>query len=130
MKVYEKQGELYLLYTKTLKIKQLTNTIERESNPYFSGDEAKIIFGRSNNLFSFSLEDGSVTQLSNFLTGSKKAEAKPANDEEKWLKADQLAMFEVLKERKEKKNEAEKLAKLIVFRYSPKMPKLRLCQAT
>jgi hypothetical protein len=109
MKVYEKQGELYLLYTKTLKIKQLTNTIERESNPYFSGDETKIIFGRSNNLFSFSLEDGSVTQLSNFLTGSKKAEAKPANDEEKWLKADQLAMFEVLKERKEKKLTAKDL---------------------
>ena len=83
MKVYEKQGELYLLFTKTLKIKQLTNTIERESNPYFSGDETKIIFGRSNNLFSLSLEDGSVTQLSNFLMGTKKAEAKPANDEEK-----------------------------------------------
>ncbi len=112
MKVYEKQGELYLLYTKTLKIKQLTNTIERESNPYFSGDETKIIFGRSNNLFSLSLEDGSVTQLSNFSTGSKRAEAKPANEEEKWLKADQLAMFEVLKERKEKKDEADKLAKL------------------
>lgn len=112
MKVYEKQGELYLLYTKTLKIKQLTNTIERESNPYFSGDETKIIFGRSNNLFSMNLEDGSVTQLSNFLTGSKRAEAKPANDEEKWLKSDQLAMFEVLKERKEKKDEADKLAKL------------------
>lgn len=111
MKVYEKQGELYLLYTKTLKIKQLTNTIERESNPYFSGDETKIIFSRSNNLFSLSLEDGTITQLSNFLTGSKKAEAKPANDEEKWLKADQLAMFDVLKERKEKKEEAEKNAK-------------------
>src|SRR6218665_3490513 len=44
LKIYEKQGELYLLYCKTLNTKQLTNTIERESNPYFSGDETKIIF--------------------------------------------------------------------------------------
>ncbi len=111
MKVYEKQGELFLMYVKTLKTKQLTNTIDRESNPYFSGDETKIIFSRNSNLFSLGIEDGAISQLSNFITGSKKAEAKPANDEEKWLKADQLAMFEVLKERKDKKDEAEKLAK-------------------
>ncbi len=119
LKVFEKQGEIFLMFTKTLKIKQLTNTTERESNPYFSGDETKIIFSRSNNLYSFNLEDGAVTQLSNFLTGSKRAEPKPANDEEKWLKADQLAMFDVLKERKEKKDEAEKLTKLD----QPKRPK-------
>ncbi len=119
MKVYEKQGEIFLMYLKTLKIKQLTNTIERESNPYFNGDETKIIFSRSGNLYSFSLEDGSISQLSNFITGSKKAEAKPANDEEKWLKADQLAMFEILKERKDKKDEAEKIAKADL----PKRPK-------
>ncbi|AFK03664.1 peptidase S9 prolyl oligopeptidase active site domain protein [Emticicia oligotrophica DSM 17448] len=112
MKVFEKQGDIFVIYTKTLKTRQLTNTIERESNPYFSGDETKVIFSRNNNLYSLNLEDGAVTQLSNFMNGSKKAEAKPANDEEKWLKADQLAMFEVLKERKDKKDEADKLAKL------------------
>ena len=110
MKVYEKQGELFLLYCQTLKTKQLTKTIERESNPYFSGDETKIIFSRNNNLFSFSLENGLVEQLSNFVVGSKKAEAK-SNEEEKWLKADQLSLFEVLKERKDKKEEAEKITK-------------------
>lgn len=44
------------------------------------------------------------------LQAAKKAEAK-LNDEEKWLKADQLAMFEVLKERKDKKDETEKNTK-------------------
>ena len=119
MKVFEKQGEIFLMYLKTLKIKQLTNTIERESNPYFSGDETKVIFSRNGNLYNLSLEDGSISQLSNFITGSKKAEAKPTNDEEKWLKADQLAMFEVLKERKDKKDEADKIAKADL----PKRPK-------
>lgn len=119
MKVYENQGEIFLVYNKTAKIKQLTSTIERESNPYFSGDETKIIYTKAGNLFSYSLENGMVSQLSNFISGSKKAEAKPANDEEKWLKADQLAMFEVLKERKDKKDEAEKIAKAD----KPKYPK-------
>jgi dipeptidyl aminopeptidase/acylaminoacyl peptidase len=119
MKVYEKQGEIFVLHLKTSKVKQLTNTIEREANPYFSGDETKVIFTKNGNLFSLSLEDGSVSQLSNFINGSKKAEAKPANDEEKWLKADQLAMFDILKERKEKKDEAEKIAKSDL----PKRPK-------
>ncbi|WP_337044651.1 prolyl oligopeptidase family serine peptidase [Emticicia sp. 17c] len=118
MKVYEKQGELFLMYNKTLKIKQLTNTIERESNPYFSGDETRIIFLRNGNIFSLSLADGSITQLSNFIQGNKKTEAK-LNEEEKWLKADQLAMFEVLKERKEKKEETEKNTKAD----QPKRPK-------
>lgn len=110
LKVYEKQGELYLMYCKTLKTKQLTNTIERESNPYFNGDETKVIFSRGGNIFSFNLEDGIISQLSNFVVGSKKADAK-LNDEEKWLKADQLAMFEILKERKDKKDETEKNTK-------------------
>lgn len=119
MKVYENQGDIFLIYNKTAKIKQLTSTIERESNPYFSGDETKIIFSKAGNLFSYNLENGMVSQLSNFIAGSKKVEAKPANDEEKWLKADQLAMFEVLKERKDKKDEAEKIAKAD----KPKYPK-------
>lgn len=110
LKVYEKQGELYLMYCKTLKVKQLTNTIERESNAYFNGDETKVIFSRAGNIFSLNLADGLISQVSNFVVGSKKAEAKP-NDEEKWLKADQLAMFEILKERKEKKDETEKNTK-------------------
>lgn len=118
LKIYEKQGELYLLYCKTLRIKQLTNTVERESNPYFNGDETKVIFSRAGNLFSLNLADGLLAQISNFVVGSKKAEAK-ANDEEKWVKADQLAMFEILKERKEKKEEAEKITKAD----QPKRPK-------
>ncbi|UTA67378.1 prolyl oligopeptidase family serine peptidase [Emticicia sp. 21SJ11W-3] len=110
LKVYEKQGELYLLYTNTQKIKQLTSTIEREAGPYFSGDETKIIFTKSGNLFSLNLADGMISQLSNFIVGNKKAEAR-LNEEEKWLKNDQIALFEILKERKEKKDLTEKNAK-------------------
>jgi dipeptidyl aminopeptidase/acylaminoacyl peptidase len=109
-KVYEKNGDLFLIDCKSLKIRQLSNTIERESNPYFNLDESKIIFSRASNLYSFNLQDGLVSQLTNFITGSKKVEPK-GNEQEKWLKNDQLAMFEILKERKDKKEEAEKINK-------------------
>jgi dipeptidyl aminopeptidase/acylaminoacyl peptidase len=117
-KVYEKNGDLYLIDCKTLQIRQLSNTIEREANPYFNLDESKIIFSRASNLYSFNLQDGMVSQLTNFMTGNKKAEPKP-NEQEKWLKTDQLAMFEILKERKDKKDEAEKISKAD----QPKRPK-------
>lgn len=118
MKAYEKNGDIFLMYANTMKIKQLTATIERESNPYFSGDETKIIYSKSGNLFSFDIESGLTTQLSNFINGNKKTEPKSAG-QEKWLKDDQLAMFEVLKERKDKKDESEKLSKAD----QPKRPK-------
>jgi dipeptidyl aminopeptidase/acylaminoacyl peptidase len=118
-KVYEKQGDLFIVDTKTLKIRQLTRTIDRESNPVFSGDQAKIIFSKAGNLFSINIADGLITQLSNFITGTKKETEPATNEQEKWLKADQLATFEVLKERKDKKTAAELIAKADL----PKLPK-------
>lgn len=110
MRVYEKFGDIFLIFPKTAQIKQLTNTVERESNPYFSGDETAVIFTKNNNLFALEIQGGNIRQLTNFIAGTKKAEVK-LNDQEKWLKTDQLAMFDILKERKDKKEEADKLSK-------------------
>ncbi|MFN3849289.1 MAG: prolyl oligopeptidase family serine peptidase [Spirosomataceae bacterium] len=117
-KVYEKSGDLYLMDCNSLKIRQITNTIERESNPNFNIDETKIIFSRGGNLFTFNLADGLISQLTNFIVGNKRPEPK-ANEQEKWLKQDQLDMFEILKERKDKKEAAEKISKAD----QPKRPK-------
>lgn len=119
LKVYEKQGDLFIIETKTLKIRQITNTVEGESNPVFNEDETKVIFSKSGNLFSINISDGLIAQLSNFQSGTKKEKEPALNDQEKWLKADQLANFEVLKERKDKKDEAELIAKADL----PKRPK-------
>ena len=117
-KLYEKNGDLYWLEIRTGQIRQLTNTVENESSAVFSGDETKAIFRRGQNLFSMHLNTGEFTQLTNFQAGSKKAEVSP-NEQEKWQKTDQLALFEVLKERADKKKEGEKIAKADL----PKRPK-------
>ena len=119
LKVYEKQGDLFIVDTKSLKIRQLTSTIDSELNPVFNLDETKIIFSKSGNIFCINISDGLITQLSSFQSGSKKEKEPTLNEQEKWLKADQLANFEVLKERKEKKDAAELIAKADL----PKRPK-------
>ncbi len=118
LRLYEKQGDIFLLNTKTSLTRQLTNTVERESQPSFSGDEQRVTFVRGNNLFTMSLSTGEVVQLTNVDLGSKKAEAKP-NDQENWLKRDQVSLFEVLRDRKANREEAERITKAD----QPKRPK-------
>ncbi|WP_026630135.1 prolyl oligopeptidase family serine peptidase [Dyadobacter alkalitolerans] len=107
-RLYEKNGDIYLISTTDYKIRQLTYTVERESNPAFSGDDQRVVFTRGMNLFSITPDNGLLSQLTDFKSGTKKADSKPEG-QEKFLKDDQLAMFEVLKERKEKKDAGKKI---------------------
>jgi dipeptidyl aminopeptidase/acylaminoacyl peptidase len=109
LKTYAKNGDIFVVDYKNFTVRRLTNTVDRESNPAFSGDEQSIIFERSNNLFSISLSTGLLTQHTDFKSGAKKPEPK-LSDEEKFLKNDQIKMFQVLKERKEKKDAGKKIA--------------------
>ncbi len=108
MRLYEQNGDIFIINYKDFAIRQLTNTTEREANPTFSGDEASVIFERGNNLFSLALSSGLVSQHTDFKNGTKQQDDKPG-DQEKFLKADQLAMFEVLKERKDKKETGKRI---------------------
>jgi dipeptidyl aminopeptidase/acylaminoacyl peptidase len=117
-KVYAKNGDLYLMDVRTMAIRQITNTVENESNPTFSMRDDKIIYTKNNNLYSFTIANGEIDQLTNFQTGTKKPEPK-INDQEKWQKQDQLSLFEVLKERADKKKEGDRIQKADL----PKRPK-------
>lgn len=118
-RVFDRQGDLFLLDLKFGSVRQLTNTVEVETDPTFSGDQKQVIFRRSgSNLFSIDLKTGQLTQLTDFKPGSKKADTK-LTDEEKFLKQDQLRLSSVLKERKEKKDEADRISKAD----QPKRPK-------
>ncbi|MBX2814892.1 MAG: prolyl oligopeptidase family serine peptidase [Saprospiraceae bacterium] len=77
----------------------ITNTVARESNPIFSGDENEVIYQVGDNLFSWSIADGATSQLTNFKKGSAPIEDKPEAAQKKWLKHDQLEYFEILNER-------------------------------
>lgn len=120
-KVYERNGDLYLIDIKGSKLRRLTNTSDRESNPKFSGDESKIVFSKNENLYAQVLTTGEIIQLTNFThsaaaasatgrrgnAGQQKANAQSGNEQERWLKAEQTELFDVIKEKqKEDKQEA------------------------
>lgn len=98
--VYEKNGDIFLLDVASGKSTTITNTVGRESNPYFSGDEKKIIYTYDQNLYAWEIGTGNFTQLTDFKRG-KKAAPPTETEQQKWLKQDQLAYIQVLKERKD-----------------------------
>ncbi len=109
-KVYEKNGDIFLLDIVTGKTTQVTFTNEREFNPAFSSDERKVVFTAGINLYSWEIASGTFTQLTDFRKGTRKSDIK-LSDQEKWLKADQLAYFQVLRERNGIKKASEKMQK-------------------
>lgn len=106
----EKNGDIFLYDIATSKIRQITNTLIRESNPIFSGDERRIIFTADQNLFSWEIANGNLTQLTDFKKGKKSTPA-PLNEQEKWLKEDQLAYTQILKERNDAQEETARIRK-------------------
>ncbi len=136
--VHAKDGDVIYKETKTGKTKRITQTVDLESNPQFSFNETKIIYTRSQNLFAWDINSGETLQLTNVRTGDA-ALALPAgfggggfqrgggntpvaagNQQEQWLKNDQLKYFQVLKERKEKKDMGDAYTKAL-----PKTKELR-----
>jgi len=101
--VYEKNGDLYLLDVASGKSTTITHTVGRESNPYFSGDEKKIIYTYDQNLYAWETGTGNFTQLTDFKRG-RKPSTPSETEQQKWLKQDQLAYIQILKERKEKRD--------------------------
>lgn len=117
-KVYEKNGDIFLVDLDNLRPTQITNTLDRESNPVLSFDEKKVLFNANGNLFSWEADTGKLEQLTDFKKGAKKSDTK-ISEQEKWLKADQLAYFQILKQRNEDKKASEKSRKAD----QPKHPK-------
>lgn len=98
--LYEKNGDIFLLDKSSGQTRQLSNTVEREANPVFSGDESKVVFQRDMNLFAWDLQSGAISQLTNIKKGAKRGEGAPGVAEQ-WLRTDQLEWMEVLRQRKE-----------------------------
>ncbi|UKT63580.1 S9 family peptidase [Pedobacter mucosus] len=96
----EKSGDIYLQSFKTNKEIRLTNTMERESSPVFltNGD---VVYQLGDNLFQLNLKSAETKQLTNFVKGKKagRAESKAATEQDKWLKAEQTELFDIIKKR-------------------------------
>jgi dipeptidyl aminopeptidase/acylaminoacyl peptidase len=118
-KVFERNGDIFLLDMKTNRTTQITNTVDAESQPRFSFSEKQALFVRDNNLFSWDLLSGNLTQRTDFRKGQAPKENKPNTEQQKYLAQEELRLLAVLKERKEKADKAKKQRENL----EPKRPK-------
>jgi dipeptidyl aminopeptidase/acylaminoacyl peptidase len=61
--VFADSGDIFLYNNQTGERRQITKTVEVEGNPRFIGDQRHISFTRQNNLYSFSLDNGLLEQM-------------------------------------------------------------------
>lgn len=101
IKLFEKNGDLYLFYIRSNSIKQITNTNEKESNPRFSFDEKKVTYLYNGNLFSWNLMSGETKQITDFRKGANKSDqSEQLNDRDNYLRQQELFIFDYLKKNK------------------------------
>jgi dipeptidyl aminopeptidase/acylaminoacyl peptidase len=111
---YAKNDDIFLVDVKTGNERRITKTAEVESNPGFVESDTKIVFSRNQNLYTWDISSGLITQLTNFQRGSAPPkDDRSLNAHETWLKNDQLRNMEVLRTRKEKRDSAEAAAKTL-----------------
>ncbi|MCH2446742.1 MAG: prolyl oligopeptidase family serine peptidase [Candidatus Marinimicrobia bacterium] len=109
-KVYAKNSDIFMQNIKNGNTTQITNTVDRESNPKFSGDEKSVTFISGGNIYRWAMAAGSVTQITNFREGEEKSEDKePKTEHEKWLKQEELKLIGILEKRKTKREKRKEM---------------------
>jgi len=96
LKVYSKNGDLFLLDRRSGEVTQLTNTIGRERTPQFVQDDQKIVYRSEDNLFSWNRETGVLEQLTNVQDGNERRQPSQSAQRQ-WLGEQQMELFEVLR---------------------------------
>ena len=110
---FSKDGDIYYTNLKTGKTIKVVQSVEIEYGPQFSFNDSKLVYTRSQNLFAWNLSSGETIQLTRIQAGAapsgrtSRDRTDTDNQQEKWLKQDQLQTFEILRERKEKKEATE-----------------------
>ena len=112
-KVYEREGDIYLLDLKSQKIRRVTNTAERESSPDFVLQGKLVSYVRAQNLYTWDPATGETVQRTDFRKGSKPASTTSTDKAERYLRAQQLALFEVVRLRDQDRQAQERQQKAL-----------------
>ncbi|MEO5682348.1 MAG: alpha/beta fold hydrolase [Chitinophagaceae bacterium] len=114
--VYDKDGDIFMADTKTGTARRITQTADVEADPVFSFNDTKIVYTLNQNLYAWEIATGLITQLTSFQRGNpppKDLNKDNLNTQEKWLKEDQLRNFDVLRSRKQKRDQTDSMANAI-----------------
>jgi dipeptidyl aminopeptidase/acylaminoacyl peptidase len=105
MKTYAFSGDIYVHDIRAGTTRQITNTADSESNPRFTHDGRGVLYVRGDNLFEWSVQDGTTRQWTDFRRGRDPEEKPKLSRQDEYLEKQQLEMFEMIQ--KQEKNERE-----------------------
>ncbi|PWI29221.1 S9 family peptidase [Flavobacteriaceae bacterium LYZ1037] len=108
-KIYTKHGDVFIEDVTTNSVIQITNTLDYEGNVHFTDFDSQVAYVKDKNIYKWNLKNGTTTQITNFLNKEKKE--KERTDKDEWLNNDQLELFDILRERKEKNDIRDTLLK-------------------
>ncbi|AKQ47397.1 peptidase S9 [Rufibacter radiotolerans] len=101
-RVYEREGDIFLLDGKTGQIWQITKTVERESAPAFTSSGRDITYLKDNNLYAWNIDNGQTRQLTDFRKGRKPTDPDQVKDkQERFLRDQQLELLQIIQKREE-----------------------------
>lgn len=104
--IYAQQGDIFITELKPQRTRRITHTLDAETNPQFSFNDTKVVYGRNSNLYAWDIATGETMQLTN-LRAENKQRTRDTSQQERWLIKDQLQYFEILRQRKQKREEAQ-----------------------
>lgn len=121
--VFTEEGDVFLYEHEKAARRQLTRTVEVESNAHFTRDQRAVYFTRANNLYVMSLDGGSLEQLTDIRApappgggappvatgaGAGGAGAARASESQDFLRKEERRLLDVVRERAEQREEQER----------------------
>src|SRR5258706_8551643 len=114
MTVFADEGDIFIYDHAKGARRQITRTVDAETNPHFTFDQKHIYFTRQSNLYVMALDGGSLDQLTDIRIGAGAAtpSASPkGTDSQEYLKKEERALLDAVRERAEQREDQEKKRK-------------------
>src|SRR4051812_39868159 len=118
MTVFTDEGDVFIYDHAKQARRQITRTVDTETNPHFTFDQKRIYFTRLNNLYVMSLDGGSLEQLTDVRAGggpgataASSASPQKGTDSQEALKKEERGLLDAVRERAEQREEQDKRRK-------------------
>ncbi|HEV7903308.1 MAG TPA: alpha/beta fold hydrolase [Pyrinomonadaceae bacterium] len=115
--VFADEGDIYLYDHARGARRQVTRTVETETNPHFTREQTRIYFTRQNNLYLLSLEGGLLEQLTDIRVGgggggqrqggASESQQGRGTESQEVLKREERELIEAVRERAARREEQE-----------------------
>jgi dipeptidyl aminopeptidase/acylaminoacyl peptidase len=113
MTVFADEGDIFIYLHANGTRRQITHTVDAETNPHFTFDQKHIYFTRQSNLYVMALDGGSLDQLTDIRigAGATPSASPKGTDSQEYLKKEERALLDAVRERAEQREEQEKKRK-------------------